>query len=154
MMWDDLSQYIINLAMEKSKRTGRNTKIVEIGVGRFQSISNRLQENENIEVIMTDINPSNENVVKDDIFNPSMSLYENTDILFSIRPPAEIQKAIMDLRDELNCTLIIKPLFNEDLNIELKKMKLKNNIALKIEKYSKLRINYKTKTILFSNCEK
>ena len=51
MMWDDLSQYIINLAMEKSKRTGRNTKIVEIGVGRFQSISNRLQENENIEVI-------------------------------------------------------------------------------------------------------
>ena len=127
MMWDDLSQYIINLAMEKSKRTGRNTKIVEIGVGRFQSISNRLQENENIEVIMTDINPSNENVVKDDIFNPNMRLYENTDILFSIRPPAEIQKAIMDLRDELNCTLIIKPLFNEDLNIELKKMKLKNH---------------------------
>ena len=127
MMWDDLSQYIINLAMEKSKRTGRNTKIVEIGVGRFQSISNRLQENENIEVIMTDINPSNENVVKDDIFNPNMRLYENTDILFSIRPPAEIQKAIMDLRGELNCTLIIKPLFNEDLNIELKKMKLKNH---------------------------
>ena len=128
MMWDDLSQYIINLAMENSKRTGRNTKIVEIGVGRFQSISNRLQENENIEVIMTDINPSNENVVKDDIFNPNMRLYENTDILFSIRPPAEIQKAIMDLRDELNCTLIIKPLFNEDLNIELKKkMKLKNH---------------------------
>ena len=127
MMWDDLSQYIINLAMEKSKRTGRNTKIVEIGVGRFQSISNRLQENENIEVIMTDINPSNENVVKDDIFNPNMRLYENTDIMFSIRPTAEIQKAIMDLRDELNCTLIIKPLFNEDLNIELKKMKLKNH---------------------------
>ena len=126
-MWDDLSQYIIILAMENNKRTGRNTKIVEIGVGRFQSISNRLQENENIEVIMTDINPSNENVVKDDIFNPNMRLYENTDIMFSIRPPAEIQKAIMDLRDKLNCTLIIKPLFNEDLNIELKKMKLKNH---------------------------
>lgn len=127
MMWDDLSQYIIDLAMENSKRTGRNTKIVEIGVGKFQSISNRLRENDNIEVIMTDINPSNENVVKDDIFNPNMKLYENTDILFSIRPPAEIQKAIMDLRDKLNCTLIIKPLFNEDLNIELKKMKLKNH---------------------------
>ena len=127
MMWDDLSQYIIDLAMENSKRTGRNTKIVEIGVGKFQSISNRLRENDNIEVIMTDINPSNKNVVKDDIFNPNMKLYENTDILFSIRPPAEIQKAIMDLRDKLNCTLIIKPLFNEDLNIELKKMKLKNH---------------------------
>ena len=56
-----------------------------------------------------------------------MSLYENTDILFSIRPPFEIQEAIMDLRDKLNCTLIIKPLFNEDLNRKLKKMKLKNH---------------------------
>ena len=27
MMWDDLSQYIIGLAMENSKRTGRNTKL-------------------------------------------------------------------------------------------------------------------------------
>lgn len=126
-MWDDLSQYIIDLALEKSEKTNKKTKVVEIGVGRFHNISNRINENENIELIMTDINPSNENVVKDDIFNPDMSLYENTDILFSIRPPFEIQEAIMDLRDKLNCTLIIKPLFNEDLNRKLKKMKLKNH---------------------------
>lgn len=126
MMWDDLSQFIIDLALEKSKKTNEKTKIVEIGVGRFHNISNKIQENENIELIMTDINPSNENVIKDDIFNPNMRLYENTDILFSIRPPVEIQKAIIDLRDKLDCTLIIKPLFNEDLNINLKQMKLKN----------------------------
>ncbi len=47
-------------------------------------------------------------------------------MMFSIRPPAELQEAIMKIRDEVNATLIIKPLFNEDLNIKSKKMKLKN----------------------------
>ena len=122
-MWDDLSQYIINLALEKAERSDKKIKIAEIGAGRFHNISNKISENENIEVIMTDINPSNENVVKDDIFHPNMDLYKDADILFSIRPPAEIQEAIMDLRDKLDCILIIKPLFNEDLNIKMKKMK-------------------------------
>ena len=55
-----------------------------------------------------------------------MSIYEDADIIFSIRPPAEIQEAIMKIRDKVNATLIIKPLFNEDLNIKNQKMKLKN----------------------------
>ena len=67
-----------------------------------------------------------ENIVKDDVFNPDMTIYEDSDILFSIRPPAELQEAIMKIRDEVNATLIIKPLFNEDLNMKTKKMKLKN----------------------------
>ena len=125
-MWNDLEEFILELAIENSQRTGRKTKIVEIGVGKFQTISKSLSQNENIELIMTDINPSNENVIKDDVFNPNMGIYENSDILFSIRPPGEIQEAIMKIRDKVNATLIIKPLFNEDLNYKLKKMKLKN----------------------------
>lgn len=125
-MWNDLEEFILKLAIENSKRTGKKTKIVEIGVGRFQTISKRLRENENIELVMTDINPANDEIIKDDVFNPNMTIYENADILFSIRPPAEIQDAIMKIRDEVNATLIIKPLFNEDLNIKTQKMKLKN----------------------------
>ena len=125
-MWNDLEEFILKLAIENSKRTGKKTKIVEIGVGRFQTISKRLRENENIELVMTDINPANDEIIKDDVFNPNMAIYENADILFSIRPPAEIQDAIMKIRDEVNATLIIKPLFNEDLNIKTQKMKLKN----------------------------
>ena len=60
------------------------------------------------------------------VFNPNMSIYKDADILFSIRPPAELQEAIMKIRDEVNATLIIKPLFNEDLNMKTRKMKLKN----------------------------
>ena len=125
-MWNDLEEYILKLAIENSKKTGKKTKIVEIGVGKFQTISKNLSENENIELIMTDIDPANEDIVKDDVFNPNMSIYEDADILFSIRPPGELQEAIMKIRDEVNATLIIKPLFNEDLNIKTQKMKLKN----------------------------
>lgn len=122
-MWDDLGEYISKLCDEKNQE---NIKVVEIGVGKFHGISNFLKEKDNVTVLMTDINPNTGEVIKDDVFNPNLKLYKNTDIIFSIRPPSEIQEAIMNLRDRLDCTLIIKPLFNEDLNIKNKKMKLKN----------------------------
>lgn len=125
-MWNDLEEYISKLCQENSAKTHKKTKLVEIGVGKFQTISNHLKENENIELIMTDIDPANEDVTKDDVFNPNMEIYENTDIILSIRPPAEMQDAIMKIRDKLDCTLIIKPLFNEDLSIKTSKLKLKN----------------------------
>ena len=125
-MWNDLEEYILKLAIENSEKTGKKTKIVEIGIGKFHTISENLSKNENIELIMTDIDPANENIIKDDVFNPNMNIYENADIIFSIRPPAELQEAIMKIRDKVNATLIIKPLFNEDLNMKTQKMKLKN----------------------------
>ena len=125
-MWNDLEEFILKLAIENSEKTGKKTKIVEIGAGKFQTISKNLSENENIDIVMTDIDPANENIIKDDVFNPNMSIYNGADILFSIRPPAELQEAIMKIRDDVNATLIIKPLFNEDLNMKTKKMKLKN----------------------------
>lgn len=125
-MWNDLEEFILKLAIENSEKTGKKTKIVEIGAGKFQTISKNLSENENIDIVMTDIDPANENIIKDDVFNPNMNIYKDADILFSIRPPAELQEAIMKIRDEVDATLIIKPLFNEDLNMKTKKMKLKN----------------------------
>ena len=125
-MWNDLEEFILKLAIENSEKTGKKTKIVEIGAGKFQTISKNLSENENIDIVMTDIDPADENIIRDDVFNPNMNIYKDADILFSIRPPAELQEAIMKIRDKVNATLIIKPLFNEDLNMKTKKMKLKN----------------------------
>ena len=125
-MWNDLEEFILKLAIENSEKTGQKTKIVEIGAGKFQTISKNLSENENIDIVMTDIDPADENIIRDDVFNPNMNIYKDADILFSIRPPAELQEAIMKIRDNVNATLIIKPLFNEDLNMKTKKMKLKN----------------------------
>ena len=144
-MWNDLEEFILKLAIENSEKTGKKTKIVEIGAGKFQTISKNLSENENIDIVMTDIDPANENIIKDDVFNPNMSIYNGADILFSIRPPAELQEAIMKIRDEVNATLIIKPLFNEDLNMKTKKMKLKNYNRASFYIYEKQK-DYKLKS--------
>ena len=104
-MWNDLEEYILKLAIENSEKTGKKTKIVEIGAGKFQTISKNLSENENIDIVMTDIDPANENIIRDDVFNPNMSIYKDADILFSIRPPAELQEAIMKIRDNVNAML-------------------------------------------------
>jgi len=55
-----------------------------------------------------------------------IKLYKNADIIYSIRPPSELQPHIEKLSQKVKGTFIIKPLCNEDLNIRSKKAKLKN----------------------------
>ena len=55
-----------------------------------------------------------------------MKIYENTDLIYSIRPPSELQPYLVKLANKINAQLIIKPLTNEDLNTGKVKMKLKN----------------------------
>lgn len=121
-MWNDLGEYIAKLCTNKSKKP---SKVVEIAIGKFFGVSNYLKNCENIDLLMTDISPSNERVIKDDIANPNLNLYENTYIIYSIRPPSEIQHYLGNLADKTGAILIIKPFFNEDLNIR-KKMNLIN----------------------------
>jgi uncharacterized UPF0146 family protein len=89
-------------------------------------IANMLSERENITLIKTDILPKDSTVIKDDITNPNIDLYRNTDIIYSIRPPSELQPYLVSLALEVDSQLIIKPLTNEDLNTGRVKMKLKN----------------------------
>ena len=119
-MWQDFGEYILSEAGDK------NVKIAEVAVGKFDMISKMLEEKENITLIKTDINPKDSTVIKDDITNPNLDLYKGTDIIYSIRPPSELQPHIVKLAEKLNAQLIIKPLTNEDLNTGRVKMKLKN----------------------------
>ena len=119
-MWDDFAEYILSEA-EKG-----NVKIAEIGVGKFDRIADYLASKDNIDLIKTDIAPKDETVIKDDITNPNMDLYKDRDIIYSIRPPSELQPYIVKLAVEIGSQLIIKPLTNEDLNTGNAKMKLKN----------------------------
>lgn len=101
-------------------------KIAEIGVGAFSQISDLLNEKDNITLIKTDIAPKDPTTVKDDITNPDMELYDGVDIIYSIRPPSELQPHLVELAQKIGSQLIIKPLTNEDLNTGRVKMKLKN----------------------------
>ncbi|MBQ8017653.1 MAG: hypothetical protein IJ258_06055 [Methanobrevibacter sp.] len=119
-MWNDFAEYILSAVKDNP------VKIAEVGVGKFDKIANELSEHDNITLIKTDILPKDSSVIKDDITNPNMELYEDTDIIYSIRPPSELQPYIAELALKINSQLIIKPLTNEDLNTGRVKMKLKN----------------------------
>lgn len=119
-MWDSFGEYILSLC-EKNP-----TKIAEIGVGKFSGVYDFLNSHDNVEIIKTDINPNGNDVICDDITNPDLDIYKDVDIVYSIRPPHEIQPHIIKLALKIDSQLIIKPLFNEDLNTGNVKMKLKN----------------------------
>ena len=119
-MWQDFGDYILNEVGDNS------AKIAEIGIGRFNMISDMLSQKNNITLIRTDIAPANDNIIKDDVTNPNLQLYKDVDIIYSIRPPSELQPYLVKLALEIGCQLIIKPLTNEDLNTGKVKMKLKN----------------------------
>lgn len=119
-MWQDFADYILN------EVGNQEIKIAEIGVGKFDKIAETLSKKDNITLIKTDILPKDNTIIKDDITNPNLELYKDVKIIYSIRPPSELQPYLVKLALEINSQLIIKPLTNEDLNTGRVKMKLKN----------------------------
>lgn len=74
-----------------------------------------------------DIYPCNSDVIKDDITNPTDKIYEDADLIYSIRPPEELQPDILKLSDNYNSDVIIKPLFTEEINFNFQqRLKLVN----------------------------
>lgn len=119
-MWQDFAEYILN------ECKNRDVRIAEIGVGKFTQIADILSDEDNITLIRTDIQPNDAATVKDDITDPDMDLYEGIDIIYSVRPPSELQPYLVKLAEKTGSQLIIKPLTNEDLNTGRARMKLKN----------------------------
>lgn len=119
-MWESFKEFILTQCSKKP------TRIAEVGVGRYFDVYDFLKEQENIQIIKTDIDPKDEDTIKDDVANPDLKIYENVDIIYSVRPPYEIQPHLYDLSKKINSILIIKPLFNEDLNIKADDIELKN----------------------------
>lgn len=119
-MWRDFGEYILSIAGEDE------ITVAEVAVGKFNKISDLLSEKDNITLIKTDISPSDDTIIKDDITNPNHELYENVSLIYSIRPPSELQPYLVRLAEEIDAQLIIKPLTGEDLNTPRVNMKLKN----------------------------
>ncbi len=120
-IWSDFTEYIVN-------NYANSTKIVEVGVGKVLEPSDILRDMLKTTLINTvDIYPANDTVLKDDITHPTDSIYVDADLIYSIRPPEELQKTIFDLGLKYNTDIIIKPLFTEEINYNLQtKLKLVN----------------------------
>lgn len=89
-------------------------KVVEVGVGRAPDVA--LLLGPYLEVVPTDKEGRNLGglaVVADDIFTPNLALYRGATLLYSIRPPLEMQPAVGRLARKIGADVIIRPLAEE-----------------------------------------
>lgn len=119
-MWNDFGEYILKLI------DGEKLNVAELAIGHFYNLSNIIEKYDNIKLIKTDIKPTRDDIIKDDLKDPDYELYKDIDLMYSIRPPNELQPYIFNLAKEVKCQLIIKPLTGENLSGKLSLMKLKN----------------------------
>lgn len=109
MMWNDFSEYII----------GNYThihNIVEVGVGKFPRLARDLQEHLNLNIVMTDIKPSHEGIIQDDICHPHLKIYNDAELIYSIRPPEELHPCLVKVAEWAGSDLIIKTLSTDVIN--------------------------------------
>jgi len=94
-------------------------KIVEVGVGRRPEVALLLKSR--LEVVVTDIeNHTYPGIrfVRDDIFSPDIKTYQGASLIYSIRPPIDIQPAIAEVASRVGADLLIRPFAQEKTELE------------------------------------
>ncbi len=88
-------------------------KIIEVGVGSRSEVLEGLDRELDAQVIGTDVKPDDPKIVADDITNPDLIIYENADLIYSLRLPIELHPYIEKVANIAGSDLIIKPLSTE-----------------------------------------
>lgn len=107
--YEDIAEYIL--------RNYRN-KVVEVGVGSLPHVALLLRDK--MDVVVTDVNEQKYTGVRfcrDDIFSPDMGIYKNASLIYSIRPPIDIQEAMARTAKEAGADLLIRPFGNEKADL-------------------------------------
>ena len=103
---DDLAQFIAE---------NYQGRVVEVGVGYFPEVALGLQAR-GLDVVLTDKEErvlGGLRVEKDDIFSPRLELYRGASLLYSIRPPLELQLAMGLLAAKIGADVLVRPLMDE-----------------------------------------
>jgi uncharacterized UPF0146 family protein len=103
---DDLAQFIAE---------NYKGRVVEVGVGYFADVALGLQAR-GLDVVLTDKEErllGGLRVEKDDIFSPRLELYRGASLLYSIRPPLEMQLAMGLLAAKIGADVLVRPLMDE-----------------------------------------
>ncbi len=107
--YEDIAEYILN---------NYRNKVVEIGVSNLPHVALLLKDK--LDVVVTDINEQKYAGVRfcrDDIFAPDIGIYRNASLLYSIRPPIDIQDAMAKTATEAGADLLIRPFGNEKADL-------------------------------------
>ncbi|MHC1630729.1 MAG: UPF0146 family protein [Methanotrichaceae archaeon] len=89
-------------------------KVVEIGVGKAIEVAVILAKD--LDVVATDKATridGDSKIIADDIFYPDLDLYRDASLLYSIRPPLEMQIAMGKLALDIGAEIIVRPLMDE-----------------------------------------
>lgn len=113
--YEDIAEFILK---------NYNNKVVEVGVGSMPHVALALKDR--LEVIVTDINVpfikeqdyAGIRFCRDDIFAPEMSVYVKATLIYSIRPPIDMQAAIAKVAKEVGADMLIRPFGNEKADLE------------------------------------
>jgi uncharacterized UPF0146 family protein len=90
-------------------------RMVEVGAGHVPAVALLLLAR-GLEVVLTDREErtvNNVRIEKDDIFAPRMELYRGASLIYSIRPPLELQIAMGDVATRVEADILIRPLQDE-----------------------------------------
>jgi hypothetical protein len=90
-------------------------RIVEVGAGHMPAVALRLLARGR-EVVLTDREErllGSVRIEEDDIFAPRMELYQGASLLYSIRPPLELQIAMGDVAARVGADILVRPLQDE-----------------------------------------
>ncbi len=88
-------------------------KVVEVGAGFVTDVASRLKT---LDLVATDLEKRDLEgitVQADDIFSPRREIYEGASLLYSLRPPLEMQLAMGELARQIGADVLIRPLGDE-----------------------------------------
>lgn len=93
-------------------------KVVEVGMGFVTDVADLLKSGDpkSLELVVTDLEERSLgriSVVKDDAFSPRMEIYRGASLIYSIRPPLELQLAIGKIALEVGADVLLRPLWDE-----------------------------------------
>ena len=99
-------------------------KIVEVGVGKVPDVAIEVQRLlPKCGVIVTDVAEQTELLVRvkfvhDDITEPNLNIYEGAALIYSVRPPPELQPYLLQVAQKAGADLLIKPLASESMYLK------------------------------------
>ena len=108
--YEDIAEFILE---------NYRNKVVEVGVGSLPHVALLLKDK--LDVVVTDINEQEYAGVRfcrDDIVEPDIGIYRNASLLYSIRPPIDIQDAMAKTAKEVGADLLIRPFGNEKADLQ------------------------------------
>lgn len=115
-------------------------RVVEVGAGYVPEVALGLLAR-GLDVVLTDKEErllGSLRVEKDDIFSPRLELYRGSSLIYSIRPPLEMQLAMGLLALQIGVDVLVRPLMDEVAELPGFHRRLVNRGEARFYQFSKI----------------